>query len=249
MARSACGSAIALCVLIVSLTKSLADEAQSPQMDLDSRYQFLHLDLDADDVLTEEEVTVEFLSALRYHRSDDSKAAFGEMDLSKDSLVDMEEFLAFTSPRVEALYATQDFENADQDGDGYLKEHEYANTGHAHHKIRPDDQSLKEHQAERYASLDVDADGQVSQAEFIASQGRDSFSDMDKNEDNQVHLGEWNEYWGEGEGAGDEEIFKLLDADGGGFITRTEYKHMSDLYKEEGFEEIFDENDSQTDDL
>ena len=63
---------------------------------------------------------------------------------------------------------------------------------------------------------------------------------------------EWEEYWGNlkdedgkplgaGKSAMDLEVFKMLDLDSSGFVTRTEYKHLADLYKETAFDETFDD--------
>jgi len=63
---------------------------------------------------------------------------------------------------------------------------------------------------------------------------------------------EWEEYWSNmkdeegkplvaGKSAMDLEVFKMLDLDNSGLVTRSEYKHLADLYKETAFDETFDD--------
>jgi len=213
--------------------------------EVDSKDYFHHLDQDADDALTVDEVTTELLQKLHY--SGKAQALFSEMDLNKDDTVPYEEYLAFAEPQTEVVHATKDFNNADMDENGFLSMKEYDKTGHATAVPVPKGVRPEMHKSERYHNLDADNDGAVSELEYTQAQGSDIFSEMDSSRDGKIDADEWKAYWSsqskniQNTKVDDKKTFEMLDMDHSGFVTRGEYRHLGDLYKEVAFDEQFDE--------
>ena len=231
--------------LKLSLVVACTVVAVAIDAEIDSREYFHHLDQDADDALTVDEVTPELLRKLHY--SGKAQSLFSEMDVSKDSTVTYEEYLAFVEPQAEVVHATKDFNNADADEDGFLSMKEYEKSGHATAVPVPKGVRPEMHKSERYHNLDTDNDGRVSELEYTQAQGSDSFSEMDSSRDGKIDAEEWKAYWSsqskniQNTKVHDPETFALLDMDHSGGVTRGEYRHLHDLYKEVAFDEQFDE--------
>jgi len=136
------------------------------------------------------------------------------------------------------------FSRVDSDGDGSLSETELKRHGVERHKKN----RMREHAKSRIDRLDIDQDGQINKAEFMASDHR-RFSRMDMNADGVITLPELEEikdgknsdriatHFAEMDANGDEMVtkqemletaFSKLDKDGDGVLTATEIKrHVS----------------------
>merc|ERR1712216_686994 len=93
--------------------------------------------------------------------------------------------------------------------------------------------------------------GKVSQTEYLAQQGTDTFADIDENSDQKLQPEEWHQFW-QGSAAaargGNKDLdnyFIDLDTDNSGFISRAEYGQMAELFHEEAIDGAFDEQEEE----
>jgi len=210
------------------------------QVDVDSEMYFMHLDLDADDVLSTEEISGQFIDALAV-KGRNTADIMNDMDRNRDGQVTFEEFLGFTSPIMEAHHAEADFMTADKDHDGSLSLLEYRNSGHAD---SANDQLQSNHISnkikEQYKSIDANGDHKVTKEEYVAIQGKDPFSQMDTDHDNKVTLEEWAVHWSDSHQAPESATFKIMDLNKDDYLSRSEHKKLGDLYHEESLEDVYD---------
>jgi len=198
--------------------------------DPDSISHFHLLDTDKSGALSAKELTMEYLMLV--HWDETAEEALTAMDYNKDGKIEVEEFIAFGSPRVEYNHANADFTSADADANGFLNKKEYFNTAHAQ-MMRPQKMKGKQWRKQQFNSLDTNKDKKISREEYLAYNAKDPFTHMDKNEDGKVSPDEWHAYFLEVEPGvhtkdHDFETFKEHDHDKDGFLNRTEHKHQPD---------------------
>lgn len=247
---------ITCCMQALSAEENEASDAASPDMlgdddtfaddpdpdnmpmdmyEPDSHGQLVLLDVDISGTLTANELIPSFLHSVQWLGT--AQEAMDEMDTDKNGHADLEELLAWASPRVERYHSNADFSAADTNSNGFLTLREYKNTGHASSML-PEGKDEQVHQQDLFKSLDTDHDGKVSEAEYMILNGLDTFSQMDADKNGQTSLDEWSAYWTRIEpGVHDKETdaisFKELDRNKDDFINRTEYKHIESAFEDE----------------
>jgi len=187
----------------------------------------------------------------------DPALAVPAMDTDKDGKVDREEFLAYTEPLTAVAYAKSDFHQSDSDLDGFLNFTEYQLSGHSMEDgvpapgdtLHTDPVFLKRLQA-GFDSMDSDKNDKLTSEEYVAGQGRDTFSRKDGDGDGKVTKVEFIAYEAK-TGLSKSlavEWFNSLDKDKSGYLTRVEDRGDEDWNPEDGEEdsEMTDDDDGES---
>jgi len=209
-------------------------------------------DLDADELDHFFSHTEQYSGKVIADTAGGKKNAVNVMDTNKNGKICADEFLAHVSPSFHKAVAVEDFTTADQNEDGFLDLSEYKNS---HYGVERVPNFVDEGFAEHFKQLDLNHDGKLSKEEYLTPASKDTFAQMDYNNDNIVTYDEFRKhkhthYYSENKDAVPPEAdntkagFAQFDLNHDGKITRSEDAFA--LMPKEGEAHVDDHDDDNS---